>query len=244
MAPTVRTVEELSFRAWPALEQQVYDDWLLRFANGYSKRGNSVNPLGPGTLDVQTKIDTCCRIYRTRGLKPVFRLTPLAGPANLDRFLAERGFRQKDTTCVQLLELAGRFQATEAFQQWPILSAAWWTAYHGLSGFPAHQTHWDILNRISSARCFALLIKEGRPVAAGLGVLEDNCAGLFNLVTAPAERRKGYGRELVANILAWAAARGGRWAYLQVLAGNEPALALYRGLGFQELYRYWYRLEE
>ena len=37
--------------------------------------------------------------------------------------------------------------------------------------------------------------------------------------------------------------RGARLAFLQVMANNEPALALQRKYGFSESYRYWYRVQ-
>ena len=46
---------------------------------------------------------------------------------------------------------------------------------------------------------------------------------------------------LMLSALKWARQRGARDAWLQVEADNAPALALYRSLGFDEVYRYHYR---
>lgn len=42
--------EELSMNAHPAIKTHVYDGWLLRFANGYTNRANSVNMIYPFRL--------------------------------------------------------------------------------------------------------------------------------------------------------------------------------------------------
>ena len=41
----IRYLEELSLNALPSLENIFLDGWVVRFANGYTKRANSVNPL-------------------------------------------------------------------------------------------------------------------------------------------------------------------------------------------------------
>ena len=79
-------------------------------------------------------------------------------------------------------------------------------------------------------------------MACGLGVLEQDYFGLFDLVTAPQQRNKGYGAALVAGMLHWARHHGASHAYLQVLRSNAAARHLYAKLGFQDAYPYWYRV--
>ena len=47
----VRRLEELAFAGWPALETRDVAGWRLRFSDGYTKRANSINALGPGCSD-------------------------------------------------------------------------------------------------------------------------------------------------------------------------------------------------
>jgi len=48
--------------------------------------------------------------------------------------------------------------------------------------------------------------------------------------------------EVVASILGRARERGAGTAYLQVVAENQNAIALYAKLGFRDAYRYFYRV--
>jgi len=100
-----------------------------------------------------------------------------------------------------------------------------------------------ILRNIASKKCFAVLLKDNQVVSCGLGVLENQYIGLFEVITAKTERRKGFGKELILNILNWAKQNGAQKAYLQVVMNNKPALNLYSKLGFQEVYQYFYRIK-
>ena len=98
-------IEQASLRAWPALEDSDFDGWRLRFANGYTRRANSVTPLGPSRLALTDKVVTCERLYSERGLPTIFRLTPFA-PPELDGLLAQRGYRLGDEVEVRSRLLA------------------------------------------------------------------------------------------------------------------------------------------
>ena len=58
---------------------------------------------------------------------------------------------------------------------------------------------------------------------------------LLNLTVAPRHQRQGHGQALVAQLQAWARARGDQALWLEVRAGNPAALALYRRLGFAQM---------
>lgn len=241
-------IEEISLNAWPALQQVLFDGWILRFSRGYTKRANSVNTLYDSTLDVTHKVEACEELYGTRGLRPIFRLTPFSSPPELDRVLAGRGYdilhptfvlhRPLEEDCSQAAGPAEMRQ--ERLDDWMAL-------FCRLQNSPVakHGTHKAILAKILGERCLASLVDAaGQSVACGLGVLEGDAVGLFDLITDPAERGKGYGTQLVANLLRWARERGARHAYLQVMEANETARRLYAKFRFRKAYRYWYRVPD
>ena len=242
----IRTIEEISLNAWPSLQQILYDGWILRFADGHTKRANSVNPIYLGNKNVYEKILRCEQIYFNKNLRPIFRITPLAYPENLDGILAETGFEKKDVSSVQVRDLVSfETQATSSVKIWTEVSQEWLDNLVHLGAIPAHE--WEsligILMNIASKKCFAILLKDNQVVSCGLGVLENQYIGLFEIITARTKRRRGFGRELILNILDWGKKNGATKAYLQVAMSNEPALNLDSNLGFEEIYQYFYRIK-
>ena len=236
-----RLIEEASLNAWPALNSLLYDGWLLRFANGYTKRANSITPLYVGELNTGTKIDYCAEQYRRQGLRPIFRLAQANDIVGLDARLAERAYEQIDVTSVQGRSLRKEFEL--AARASVVELAAWLQIFHALNpGRRDVETHEAILRRILGGLYPMVLSAGGGIVACGLGVLQGEYLGLFDIVTRESERRKGYGRVVTESLLAWGQSQGASYAYLQVMMSNEPAQALYAQLGFREQYKYWYRV--
>lgn len=85
--------------------------------------------------------------------------------------------------------------------------------------------------------------EENHPVACALGVIYDDCFGIFDLVTRKEDRNKGYGTNLVQKMISWAKHHKIPNFYLQVTAQNTPAIRLYEKLGYRYLYHYWYRVQ-
>lgn len=230
--------------AWPALQQILLDGWILRFSNGYTKRANSVNPFFISSVDVHKKIKTCEGFYEEKGLPPIFRITPFSTPPDLDHVLASRHYGKSDLTLVLYLDLE-RWKPSPASGQLREESLdGWMSVFCQLSGYSPdeQQTHRRILQAIPARRYLASFVVSGQAVSCGMGVLEGDFLGLFDIVTASQHRNQGYGTALVSSVLRWAQERGARHAYLQVTSHNVPAQQLYAKLGFQEAYRYWYRV--
>ncbi len=244
-----RHIEEASLNAWPALQTHLYDGWLVRFANGYTKRANSVTPLYPGQIDLDSKIDWCEELYRQQNLPPVFRLPTFLRTGEIDGRLARRGYKKIDTTSVQVLDLSDYFaQLSPRVFILPGRSGleAWLSAFHRMTGAnPARadsDTHRQMLNNILGQKCFMTLHVENEVVACGMAVASNDLVGIFDVIVAPEHRRQGYGQEIMESLLDWAVNQNASYAYLQVVATNQPALNLYTKLNFTELYRYWYRV--
>lgn len=241
----IRTIEELSLNAWPSLQTLLIDGWVLRFAEGYTRRANSVYPLYPSQGGTTERIVACERRYRSRGLPVVFKMTTACFPPELDDLLAARGYQSEAHTSVQLASLttassapAGDVSLTSQ------ASAEWLDAFahmHVLSA-KSQSAHQRMLDLIAPPTCYAALHLEGQTAACGLAVLQDGFIGFFDIITDPAFRRRGCAEQVMLSLMAWGKRQGAHTAYLQVMLNNPPALALYEKLGFHEAYRYWYRV--
>ncbi|PZV10871.1 MAG: GNAT family N-acetyltransferase [Leptolyngbya sp.] len=61
----------------------------------------------------------------------------------------------------------------------------------------------------------------------------DRHAHIFLLYVAPAHRRQGIGAALIHQAEQWALAQGDRKIGLQVFQSNQPAITLYKRLGYE-----------
>ena len=98
----VRRLEELAFRGWPALESRDLAGWRLRFSKGYTKRANSINPLGVDAQCTSEVVSALEAPYLGLGQTPTWRLTPLA-PSAIGPLLAGRGYRSIEQSLLQVI---------------------------------------------------------------------------------------------------------------------------------------------
>jgi len=241
----ITTIEELSLNAWPSFQTIVYDGWILRFAHGYTKRANSVNPLYVSTLDIDSKISFCEKLYESQNLPVVFKMTSAVHPRDLDERLATKGYRKDSPTSVQVLDLEyTTLQRSPDAQLEEELSDDWLDNFCRMSHVSESngETLQKILTDILPHHCFVSLQADDQIIACGLGVLQSDHIGLFDIVTDEAFRGRGYGGQIVETILAWGKQNKARHTYLQVMLNNPSALHLYSKIGFEEKYQYWYRI--
>ena len=88
----------------------------------------------------------------------------------------------------------------------------------------------EIAGLITSPGSFLLQAPEGFLIGRAIA----GEAEVLTLAVAPAARRQGLGRSLVARFIDRARQEGADRAFLEVAADNAPALALYAAAGFAE----------
>lgn len=245
----IQKIEELSLNAFPGLQTLLLDGWLLSFSEGYSKRANSVNPLYASHEKLRGKIEKVEQIYQARNLPVIYKLTSQVFPKNLDNVLEQANYSLEGLTSIQLLsfdDLAVTLSRSSNISIYNCFEDKWFSSFCELKSMKDTEQLIlkEILKRIVPEVCYVVLFDDKQEVlACGMGVLEGNYIGLFDIVTNPQYRNKGYGTQLISAILDWGKENGAKNAYLQVVLDNIPALNLYTKLGFKEVYKYWYRIK-
>ncbi len=103
-----------------------------------------------------------------------------------------------------------------------------------------HAAPWTIGNfrdALAAGYCASVGEREGRIIAYGVLMLAPGEAQLLNLSVVPDARREGFGRALLLRLLATARQIGAEQVFLEVRAGNTPAIALYASEGFDAVAR-------
>ena len=242
-ASEVARLERAAGRAWPAGEDVPLGGWRLRASLGSTRRANSIRPAAfADASGLEAAIDAAEAGYRARGLPCCFQINPLSRPQGLDDALARRGYAVLTPSWVMLADWSADAAAAAGVELLAEPDEAVMTAL-GEPGWPAaaRREREEIFRRIVPPHRFALLRRDGEPVAGGLVVVDDGLAGIFAMRTRTGLRGRGLARRVLAALQAYAAEAGVQRLYLQVEQDNAPALALYRRFGFVEAYAYHYR---
>jgi ribosomal protein S18 acetylase RimI-like enzyme len=246
--PTVAELEQASHNAVPAARTGFDGPFLLRAFLGGTGRANAVSALSPAPdPGLAARLGRIEAAYARLGLPARFRSTPL-DPPGLAAALQARGYRAGEESLV-MAGPAGFAAADAAVQALPAPDEDWLsviaTADYQTPARREEKTRAPGLMLVPAA--WMLLRLEGRPAAAAQVAADGRLAGLFDVAVHPDFRRRGLARRVLAAAVAWAMEQGAMeqeaaTAWLQVSAGNAPAVALYRALGLGEIYRYRYFL--
>lgn len=242
--PSILQLEQSFLSAWPALEEHVDSGWLWRASNGYTKRANSAQAMDPDdAVGCAGRLTAFAAWARARRNAPIFRVTPLAHTGVIAA-LNQADWRNFETSVVMASPVGALFSPKHSYVLLNPATPEWFETQAALSGYDGQSIAAlsEVLARIDVPVAGVLLHDEhGAPAAAALTAISAGIGVYLNVVVRSDLRTQGYGRSVMQGALNWSRRMGAQWGALQVVADNAAALALYRGLGFEEVYRYHYR---
>lgn len=241
-------VEDASLNASAPPQQFWLDGWIVRTSPGKARRARCINAVAPGRQPLQSKLVLAAALYAAAGLPMVMRITRYTLPADLDGQLAGLGWEALDETRVMVRAgLEGLApKPPPAGCVWVTLDAAEYAETVGLlRGSTAEQrrAHGERLAQ-SPVRYEGHALRrasDGQVLVCGQLAPEAELVGLYDVHTLESARGQGLAGLLCERLLALAAARGARLAYLQTEASNHAARQAYHRLGFADQYSYHYR---
>lgn len=218
---------------WPAAEVVRRDGWHLRRGAGGGNRVSAATALGGGDV---TLAEAAMRIW---GQTPLFQVEP--GQEALDQDLATRGYTIHEPVvfyAAPASQVAGEADLTAAGylaeMRLQIMEEIW-------VGGSVPAPRFAIMDRVALSKRFLMGRAEDRPCGAAFVAIDGDTAMIHAIEVQPAMRRKGVGRMLLQTAARFAVAEGAHWLALAVTEQN-PARALYEGLGMEEGGRYHYRI--
>jgi ribosomal protein S18 acetylase RimI-like enzyme len=244
----VRELERTVVEAWPASESLELDGWLLRSSGGPTNRGNSVAALEDGSaFSLKQRIERTEAWYRERERPVMFQVGPCSAPSGLDTALAARGYHRRGESLLMTASSAAVGARTLGRSQVDVASspsAAWLGIAAQASRFAASQdVLMGFLERLATRARFVTAYDErSEPAATCLGIISEQRVGVYSMLTLPEQRRRGAARAVLHALAQSALAQQIPELYLMVEQENLGARALYAHSGFQDAYRYHYRV--
>jgi N-acetylglutamate synthase len=231
----------IAARAWPAVESEQLGDWRLRSAAGFTRRANSVLPLGDPGLPLDEALDYVRRWYADRGL-PAYLQVATGHEGTQEVLVAElerRGWKREATTLIRTGPLAPVGDLDTDFSR-VALSRSFddgWLARYQRFRTPSPEVTKVIAGGPST--WFASVAGTGGvPAAIGRCVADGRWAGFTAIEVDPAARRQGLATAVMTALARKALDEGASAAWLQVEEGKTAARALYDSLGFETHHSY------
>lgn len=230
-------------RAWQPAETERLGDWRLGASGGFTRRANSVVPLGGPGLPLDEALERVRAWYGARGLPPYIQVSSGAEGTQelLGAELARRGWVAEVSVEVRIGALAPLAEAVpdadaERVVLRPVCDESWLRGYHRFSAPGPEVLH--VLNTAPSVRFATVPGATETPAAIGRCVVDGRWAGFMAVEVDPAHRRQGLATAVMTALARDALTQGASAAWLQVETENEAARAMYDRLGFVTHHRY------
>ncbi|KOU35928.1 acetyltransferase [Streptomyces sp. WM6378] len=228
-------------RAWQSVERERLGEWTLRAAAGFTRRANSVLPLGDPGLPLPDALARVRDWYAARGL-PAYIQTATGAAGTQERLCAdleEAGWAREVSAEVRIAALApiGDLDADVSRVRLERTVDEAWLSRYQRSVTPGEHVL-KVLNSGPSV-WFASVPGDGAaPAAIGRCVVDGRWAGFMAVEVDPALRRQGLATAVMTALARRALDEGASAAWLQVEADNDGARALYEGQGFATHHSY------
>jgi len=234
-AASYEELARISARAWQPVERERLGEWELRAASGFTRRANSVLPIGDPGVPLDEALDVVRSWYAARDL-PAYMQLATGAEGTQELLCAEleaRGWLREVTAQLwtgALAPLADRDVPAEVILS-RTADEAWLSRYQrkGMS-----EVALKVLGSGPSV-WFATVpgaAGSGAPAAIGRCVVDGRWAGFAAVEVDPAQRRRGLATTVMAALAGRALDEGASAAWLQVETDNTGARALYAGMGF------------
>ncbi|MEU5614610.1 GNAT family N-acetyltransferase [Streptomyces sparsogenes] len=262
-AATAAELDRAAARAWPPVVSERLGGWELRAAGGFTRRANSVLPLGDPGMPVRDALRRVTAWYAERGLPAYIQVSTGAEGTQelLAAELAEHGWTREVSAEIRIAALAALADLDVDVSRVALsrdIDDAWLARYQrSASGEPAPEVV-RVLRGGPSVWFATIPDTEdagdtegtegteergpaGAPAAIGRCVVDGRWAGFTAVETDPLLRRRGLATAVMTALARKALQEGASAAYLQVETDNDGARALYEGMGFttHHSYHHW-----
>ncbi len=244
MKEQIQKFEEMCLNGHVALNSFFYDGWVLKFSEGYTGRANSVSLLYPSSKPIAEKVSFCENMYKKQGLPCQFKLTEL--DTQFNDFLAKRGYKVATPTDLMVCDLDSPVELNNdskieySFSTTPDEWLPIFFKVHEINDAHDQDVYTRMVSKVLVDTIYCTLIYNGKPAACSSAAIENGYMLLQNVIVSEEYRGLGLGKKVCAALLEKAREAGAHHSYLQVVQTNTIAVNLYKKLGFEKLYSYWY----